>query len=77
MVRVDAAVAHRVDREVKVAALARGVHQLVQQEGGVAQLGGLRETIWANVRLLSSWHGPQTALKCPHCSDRSDPGIGL
>ena len=54
MVRVDAAVAHRVDREVKVAALARGVHQLVQQEGGVAQLGGLRETIWANVRLLSS-----------------------
>ena len=24
----------------------------------------------ANVRLLSSWRGPQTALKCSFCSDR-------
>ena len=31
---------------------------------------GLRGSCWAMFRLLSSWRGPQAALKCSYCSDR-------
>ena len=30
----------------------------------------LSGSFWANVRLLSSWHGPQATLKCSYCSNR-------
>ena len=67
----------RAHRLGTVGQAARGLARGLPQGRGAPEptllhvgLGDLRGSFWANVRLLSSWHSPQAALKCSCCSDR-------